>query len=97
LPYNASLKPLEAFKKAIENVISGGNASKPVGNSPKPAETGSQATQPRDPSASASSSTFANNLEHVKTLGMASKVRVLRQNVDCQIVTIRTYLCMYLT
>jgi hypothetical protein len=77
LPFNAPLKNLESFKKAIENVIAG-NESKSAekngsGNPTNPAETGNDESAKPDAGASAST-TFANNVASATASGLAKTV-----------------------
>ena len=76
LPFNAPLKNLEAFKKAIENVLSG-NGTKPaetgLANRTSPDESGNNESAKLEAGPS-SSVTFANNVATATASGLAKSV-----------------------
>ncbi len=76
MPFNAPLKNLESFKKAIENVISVNELKSAEkngsGNTTNPAETGNESAKPD--AGSSASTTFANNVASATASGLAKTV-----------------------
>ena len=77
MPFNAPLKNLESFKKAIENVISVNELKSAEkngsGNLTNSAETGNNESAKPDAGPSAST-TFANNVASATASGLAKTV-----------------------